>query len=170
MENIAMQLSDNEFTIPLFFEVCAKIEGQCAELYHYYSALHHENEELSQIWKKTALEEENHQKQFELAFRLRDDVKFELKVELERAKNIYGKLSNLIEHVRQNPPDIVTALTRAIEMEESLADLHLDCSVNFHDESVSRIFQALKDYDQDHVKSLRHFQSIMTLASAEMAG
>jgi rubrerythrin len=164
------QLDTTKDKAVLFFDVCAKIEGMCAQLYHYYSDLFKEHDDVSRTWKKTALEEENHQKQFELVNRLRDDIGFDLDADIDRTYRIHQKLNNLLVHVRQNPPDIVTALTKAIEMEESLSDLHLDSSVRFHDESVKRMFQALREYDLDHVKSLRHCLSIMMLPQAEMVG
>jgi len=156
--------------ILLFFEVCAKIEGLCADLYHYYSDIYAENTYAARILRKTALEEENHQKQFELVSRLREDVKFDVKTDIGRSRRVYDKLIKLLEHVRQSPPDIVTALTKAIEMEESLADLHLESSVRFHDESVIRMFEALREFDQNHVAALRHCLSVMMLPNAEMAG
>ena len=154
----------------LFFDVCAKIEGLCAQLYHYYSEIYKDNDDVSWLWKKTAMEEENHQKQFELANRLRDEIGFDLNADIERTYRIHQKLSNLLGHVQQNPPDVVTALTKAIEMEESLSDLHLDSSVRFHDESTRMMFQALREFDLDHVKSMRHCLSIMMLPHAEMVG
>jgi rubrerythrin len=154
----------------LFFDVCAKIEGLCAQLYHYYSDIYRDNDEVSRLWKKTALEEENHQKQFELVNRLRDDLGFDINADIDRTYRIHHKLNSLLAHVHQNPPDIVTALNKAIEMEESLSDIHLDSSVRFHDESTKKMFQALREYDLDHVKSLRHCLSIMMLPQAEMVG
>jgi rubrerythrin len=164
------ELDTTRDKVSLFFDECTRIEGLCADLYHYYSDLYRDSAEVSQLWKKTALEEENHQKQFELANRLQKAGGIELNADLDRAYRIHQKLVKLLEHVRQNPPDIVTALTRAIEMEESLADLHLDSSVHFHDESLRRMFQALLAYDQDHIKSLRHCLAIRMLPSAEMTG
>lgn len=153
-----------------YFDVCAKIEGLCAELYHFYSDIHVENEEVSKLWKKTALEEENHQKQFELASRIRDDVVFDLTADIEWTNRIHSKLSGLLQHVRKSPPDIETALSKAIEMEETLAELHLDSSVRFQDDSIRKLFQALHEFDQDHVKTLRHGLAIMTLSQSEMVG
>jgi rubrerythrin len=154
----------------LFFDVCAKIEGLCAELYHYYSDLFQENSEASQLWKKTALEEENHKRQFELANRLRDAAEFEIEADLERTYRIYQKLQNLLEHVRTNPPDIETALTKAIEMEEHLADLHMDSAVRFGNESIKEMFQSMRDFDKDHEKLLKHFLAIIKLPKADMLG
>jgi rubrerythrin len=165
MENL-----DNKDKTTLFFDVCAKIEGLCAQLYHYYSDVFQGDEDISKLWKKTALEEENHQKQFEFAFKLRNEVDFELKADLDWAYRIHGKLSTLLQHVRQNPPDIVTALNKAIEMEDVLADMHLDNSVRFQDESVRNMFKALSEFDQEHVKSLRHCLAIVTLHKTEMTG
>jgi rubrerythrin len=162
------ELDTTKDKIILFFDVCAKIEGLCATLYHYYSDIHKDNVDVSRLWKKTAMEEENHQKQFELANRLRDDVDIDLNADFDRFYRIHQKLNKLLVHVRQNPPDIVTALTKAIEMEESIADLHLESSVRFHDESISKMFQALQAFDQDHVKSLRHCLAAVTLPKSEM--
>src|SRR5450631_1593068 len=162
-----MQQHDSKDKIILFFDVCAKIEGLCAALYHYYSDIYKDNDDVSQLWKKTALEEENHQKQFELAYRLRDEVEFDLNADIDRIYRIHQKLNTLLEHVRQSPPDIVTALTKAIEMEENIADLHLESSVRFHDESIRKMFKALQEFDQDHVKALRHCLAIVTLSKAE---
>ena len=164
------QLDTDKDKIVLFFDVCAKIEGLCAALYHFYSDIHRDHADVSRLWKKTALEEENHQKQFELAFRLRDDIEFDLNADIDRFYRIHQILSNLLAHVRQNPPDIVTALTKSIEMEERIADLHLESSVRFHDESIRKMFQALQEFDQDHVKSLRHCLAVVSLPKAEMAG
>jgi rubrerythrin len=164
-----MQNSTDE-VIPRFFVVCARIEGVCAELYHYYSELHHDDEDMHQLWKKTALEEENHQKQFELAQRLLHDVDFTLESSLERAEQILHKLNNLQVHVRQTPPDVITALTRSIDIEERLSDLHIENSIGFADQSVKSLFKALGEFDQDHIKSLRHYLAIKTLANSEMRG
>ena len=154
----------------LFLDACSNIEGLCAKLYHYYSDIFKDNEDVSQLWKKTALEEENHQKQFELALRIRDDVKFDLTADFDKTLRIQQKLNNLLGHVHMAPPDIETALVKAIEMEEVLAELHLDSSVNFHDETIRKMFQAFRDFDQDHVKSLKHCLAIITLSQSEMVG
>jgi rubrerythrin len=122
------------------------------------------------MWKKTALEEENHQQQFELAHRIRNDVGYELNVDVDRACRVYQKLNVLLEHVRKNPPEVTTALTKALEMEETLADLHLDCSVHFQDESITQMFLAMRAFDQDHVAAMRRCLTITTLSKSEMAG
>ena len=157
-------------TLLLFFDVCARIEAMTAELYHYYSELFQDDADVAQLWKKTALEEENHQRQFELAIRLYDDAEFELKADLVRTHRIYHKLKNLLEHVRTTPPDMETAFSKAIELEEYLASLHMDSSVHFGNPSIQKMFQSFSDFDQDHVKALRHQLAVIQLPKAVMVG
>ncbi|GFE61229.1 hypothetical protein [Geobacter sp. AOG2] len=152
------------------FEICAKIEAQTAELYHYYSELFHENPDAAQLWHKTAIEEENHLRQFELADRLYRKADFALAVDTDRAERVCHKLGALLSHVRQQPPDLETALVRAIEMEESLADLHVESVVRFTDGSIQKIFRAMMSFDQEHVQSLKRFLAIITLARTDMTG
>lgn len=164
------QIKNKKDRMLLFFDVCARIEAHCAELYHFYSDLFHENDEVAQLWKKTALEEENHKRQFELAGRLRDDGIFEIEADFAKTYRIYHKLGNLLNHVRKNNPDLITALTKAIEMEEYLSDLHMESSVRFNDISVKEMFQAMRDFDQDHIKSLSLQLKIQLLPKSFMTG
>ena len=165
-----MSIQTDKERMILFFDSCARIEGICAELYHFYSDLFQGHEEVSQLWKKTALEEENHQKQFELAGRLRDNADFFVEADLERTYRVFKKLQTLLEHVRKNNPDMITAFSKAIEMEERLADLHMETSVRFGNNSIKELFKAMRDFDQDHIKSLKHCLAILMLPKADMAG
>lgn len=152
------------------FEICAKVEAQTAELYHYYSELFHENPDAAQLWHKTAVEEENHLRQFELADRLYRKADFSVAVDMGRAQRVCSKLGALLSHVRQHPPNLETALVRAIEMEESLADLHMESAVRFTDVSIQKIFSAMMRFDQEHVQSLKRFLAIITIAQTDMVG
>lgn len=165
-----MEKQTEKDKIRYFFNTCASIEELCAELYYYYSDIFSEYEEASQLWKKTALEEENHKEQFVLAGRLIDDAVFEVNANLERSQRVYKKMQNLISHVHGSAPDIFTALTKAIEMEESLEDLHMESSVRFGNESIRKMFLAMRDFDREHIKSLKRFLTIMMLPKADMVG
>jgi rubrerythrin len=165
----SMNTDHDQAATAYFLDQCIQIESLCAELYHYYSDLFRDNEEVSRLWKKTALEEENHQKQFELAYRLREECEFEVKGNIERVKHIHQKFIRLLEHVRQNPPDIVTALQKAIEMEESIADLHMESAVRSRDAHIHDMFQAMRKFDQGHMEALNVMLAVMKLPQTEMA-
>lgn len=155
----------------IFLEVCMGIEKLCAELYHFYSDLYGDDPEASRLWKKTALEEENHQRQFGLVLRLLSDIEFELsKDNLDRAYSIQHKLLRLIEHVKHNKPELLTAVTKAVEMEENLSDLHVHIALKFKDESLRQMFTALNEADCEHVADLKRFRTILYLPQCEMEG
>ena len=139
----------------LLFDVCREIEGIFAELYHFYSDLFADNVEASRMWKKTAMEEENHQHQFALARRMLSNIECVANVDIDSVVTVRDKLLKLVPYMKKNPPDLVTALTRAIEMEEKLMDLHASRAVSFSDPEIKKFFAAMINFDQDHVEMLR---------------
>ena len=154
-----------------FLEVCMGIEKLCADLYHHYSEIYEDIPEASQLWKKTALEEENHRRQFELALRLVNETEFEVSKDgLKRAYSIQYKLLNLMEHIKDNKPDLLTAVTKALEMESKLADLHVHTSLHFKDESMQKLFNTLSEADRDHVTDMQRYRTILYLPLCEMEG
>lgn len=154
----------------LFFDLCARIEGLTAELYHHYSHVYSFHADATRLWKKTALEEENHRLQIEMASRLRDEIESVLPDGLNVTSGIYQKLVRIVAGVKSNPPDLITALKKAIEMEERLVFLHVDSSVKFKDRELQRTFDALRKADQDHIRALRRQLAIETLAQTDMTG
>lgn len=157
-------------SVNLFLIICSKIEGICAELYHYYSELFHADSDSFHLWKKTAMEEENHQRSFELVLKLANECELDLITNYEKAVRIHKKLTELLVHVKQTPPDIYVAITKAIEMEYALADLHLDSAVHCKDEQIKNMLKTLQGDDAEHINALKRFQSILFLAKTEMAG
>ena len=154
-----------------FLNICMDIEGLCADLYHYYSKIYEDYPEASSLWKKAALEEENHQRQFELASRLWEETDFEVMHEsMKRAHSIQFKLVELIKNIKSIRPDLLTAVSKAVEMEEILADLHVQTSLKFKEESMQKLFHALSEADHDHVADLQRFRSILYLPLSEMKG
>jgi len=158
-------------TRKLFLDVCMDIEGLCADLYHYYSKIYVDVPEASRLWKKTALEEENHRKQFELASLLLKEAEYEVGYDsLRRAYLVQYKLVKLTEIIKDNKPDLLTAVSKVLEMEEKLADLHVYTALNFKEESMQKLFKAMSDSDCDHIAALQRYQTILYLPQCEMGG
>jgi hypothetical protein len=155
----------------IFLEICMGIERLCSELYNYYGDIYMDVPDASNLWRKTALEEENHQKQFELALRLINEVEFEVPEDsLKRAYSIQYKLLKLMNHIKSNKPDLETAVSKALEMEEKLADLHVQTSLTFKEESMQQLFMALSEADRGHVTDMKRYQTILHLPHSQMRG
>jgi len=153
----------------VFLEVCMGIEMLCADLYHIYSEIYEDIPEASRLWKKTALEEENHQMQFGLALRLLSGSEFEVpKESLKRAHSIQYKLLELINHVKGTKPELLTAVSKAVEMEEKLADLHVNAALHFKEESMRKLFKSLSKADHCHIADLQRYRTILYLPQCEM--
>jgi hypothetical protein len=154
-----------------FLDVCKSIEGLCAELYHYYSHIYADVPEASALWRKAALEEENHQRQFNLAIRTCDGTEFEINDDgLKRAYSVQHKLLELTDHIKSNKPDLLHAVSNAVRMEEQLADLHAHSSLKFKEESMQKLFRALYDADRGHIADLRQYLTVLSLPKSEMTG
>lgn len=154
-----------------FLEVCMGIEQLCADVYHFYSKIYKEIPEASRLWKKAALEEENHQRQFKLALRLLPETEFVVPPDsLKQANSIQCKLLKFMDHIKSNKPDLLAAVSKAVEMEERLADLHARTALKFRDESLQKLFKVLSEADRDHVVDLQSSRTILFLPHCEMGG
>lgn len=152
-----------------FLHMCMGIEGLCADLYHFYSKMFEDIPEASNLWKKTALEEENHRMQFELALRLVNEAEFEVSTDsLKRAYSIQNRLLRHFEQIKHHKPELLTAVSKAVEMEEKLADLHAHTSLHFKEESMQQLFKALSEADLDHVACMQRYRSNLDLSLCKM--
>ena len=159
----------NMMTRKIFLDVCIGIETLCAELYHYYSKIYEDVPEASRLWKKTAFEEENHRMQFELALKLLKETEFDVTEDnLKRAYSVQYKLLKLMDHIKNNQPDLLTAVSKAVEMEEKLADLHAHASLDFSDKSMQKLFKALNEADREHIGALKNYRTILYLPQSMM--
>ena len=106
-----------------------------------------------------------------MVLRLVDETEFEvLSDSLNRAHAIQFKLLKLMDNIKSAKPDLLTAVSKAIEMEEKLADLHIQTSLKFSEESMQNLFKALSEADRGHVADLQRYRSILYLPQSEMEG
>jgi hemoglobin-like flavoprotein len=153
----------------VFLDICMDIEGHCAEIYHFYSRIFEDNPEASHIWNKAAQEEESHRKQFEMALLLMRENEFEVPMDtLKRAYSVKVRLMTHIDHIKSNKPDLLTAVSKAVEMEDKLADLHVYTALKFNDDSMRKLFKEMSDSDRDHVAVLQRYHSILCMMNREM--
>jgi rubrerythrin len=138
-------------------QTCAAIERECAGLYHWLSDLFLDDRTVSTLWKKTALEEENHESQFLLAEKLADGILAVPLVDLATVIAELQRLKKLRQEFEDNPPDLIRALETAITIEEELDGFHLQKILLFSNEDHRKMFGAMMAHDRDHAESLRRF-------------
>lgn len=137
-------------------EICRDIEVTCSELYHYFEAIFSNAPNISLLWRKTALEEENHANQFVLALKLRrQGIVQSVNLDVSTAEEILTRIKRMNEEVRVKEPSIAEALLLAIELEEDLSEYHLSTIALFEEESHKKLFEAMMKNDHDHVVDLK---------------
>ena len=150
MSDKAMTLSEQ-----IMLEKCRDIELLCKELYDYFAELYSDNDNAVHIWRKTAMEEQNHADQFTLALKLRKDLPCTVLTDAAKIESILSSLRIVIAQVKAAPPVLVDALNSAIKLEKHLAEFHIDCVAKFEDESYRKMFNAMMSSDNEHIESLQ---------------
>lgn len=133
---------------------CHAIELASFELYSYFAKLFRTMPEISDLWKKTALEEERHATQFIMAAGIPGDLVLQVKTTPQRISRALADVTALLEEVKKNPPTIEEALALAVEMESRLVDLHMDCVLEFCHDPYNQLFREMMEADRNHAADL----------------
>lgn len=137
---------------------CAEIESVIARIYRILACLHAKEPPAERLWLKTAAEEDNHQSQFELGYRLCPAIVSGMVVDNESADGLLRKLLGAVVEIETSRPDIAAALEFAIDMEIKLSKFHMDGAIIFTDDSHRSMFWAMMAADDAHVQTLKDFQ------------
>jgi len=135
-------------------DFCRDIELMNEELYLYFADLFSENREVTALWVKTANEEANHAKQFELAIRLKNEVLESVSIDAWVVDAASRFVRTLLESAKKSPPSLADAVQLSIKLEERLSRLHLECIAIFSDETYKELFSAMTANDNRHLESL----------------
>lgn len=137
-------------------ELCRDVEVYVSELYYFFEESFHDIPDMARLWKKTALEEENHARQFVLAINLRkQDLVHDVNIDQESAEAVLNKVKLLYETMRRSKPEITDALCMAIDLEEELAGYHMSVLASFQDKSHRMLFEAMMNHDNGHALELK---------------
>lgn len=139
------------------FESCALLEEKVSQLYYLFAGLYADIPELAALWNKTAEEEENHMRQFELAARIARSAPHSHSVDPALVGQALDMITRLTDKVRQTPPGWQGALKLAIDIEEKLARFHMDSVAVYDDDSINNLFKSMMSCDEQHVQSLRNY-------------
>jgi hypothetical protein len=135
-------------------KLCAEMEREMGELYRDLAAVHAEDPELSQLWAKTAREEDNHARQFELAL-LYDEKLGTVLITADTAKALVGVVQEMRRRLADTPPSPTKALRTVVELEDRFADFHMTTVTTFGTPGLRKLFEAMMAADRDHAAALR---------------
>ncbi len=137
-------------------EICLKIEEGVSKLYRHFSRVYSDNTQASELWEKTAKEEDSHGEQFRFGMRLSGCNITHLKTNLEMAAAILKKIAVANEAVQRATPTLKDAYRYAINLEYAMAEYHMYSIACFEDENTSRMFKSMMNNDQGHISMLEN--------------
>lgn len=148
-----------------FLDACEQIERVAADLYHFYADHFVSDREISQLFRKTALEEENHVRMVQMAKRMVDQIRG-VNVDTRLGQAAATFITNHFEDVKKFPPALDQALQSSIRFEDKMSIFHSDNALLFTSNEVREIFTSLMKNDQEHVESLQRALSALQESSA----
>lgn len=146
----------------VLLEKCIKIELLCKELYEYFAELYANDDDAVRLWRKTAIEEQNHADQFTLALKLRKGMQCMVVADTARVESVINSLQVVIDKVKAEPPELKDALYSSIKLEKYLSEFHLTCVVMFEVDSHRKMFNAMMLSDQEHIGTLQEMYTMLT--------
>lgn len=144
---------DPAFSADRVIQTCRQIEFTLAAVYHALAELHRDVPDLAAVWTKTAFEEENHGRQFELASRLPGAIT-EAALQPEAAEEMLTRVREFDARMREAAPAPVEALRAMISMEKSLAGYHMALVGTFANPGTKKMFEAMMAADKRHAGTL----------------
>jgi rubrerythrin len=133
---------------------CCEIEETCAYLYRYFSRIYADNPKASELWEKTAKEEDNHAAQFHLACRIKYAGMTSLQTDLNTVNALLAKIQSVYDGVQKSIPTLKEAFRFAIALEQAMAAYHMHAVAKFEDKSLEKLFISMMKSDNEHIQML----------------
>jgi rubrerythrin len=141
-----------------FLNGCAEIEETVEAIYRLFAEALPEGHALRSVWLKLADDEGEHARQIRLAGRLpARDIFKGASLPQSRVDDLLQKARGLLRQLQGAPPSVTDALKLSLQMETEFSEVHVALAVEFQDEGIRRMFQALASGDERHANLLRHF-------------
>ncbi len=134
--------------------LCRDMEATMAELYFFLAAHHKDYGPVAALWLKTAREEQNHARQFEMAASHEEAIG-ELDLSVDDARALFESVSMEYNRLQKEQPEVIDALKTTVHLEECLVDFHVARMAQFHESATKKLFAAMLAADRDHIGALK---------------
>ena len=136
-------------------ETCARIEGTVAKVYRVLAGAHVSSPMLVGLWRKTADDEDSHERQIRFVIDNYDETKNVILVVPGRAETGLKAAEAVLAAIDKNMPAPVPALKMALELEELFKVFHAENATLHTDPTLKTLFATLKTGDDHHIGALK---------------
>jgi rubrerythrin len=150
-----------------FLNTCAEIEETVGAIYRLLADALPEGHELRRIWLEMADDEVDHARQIRFAARLPAREVFQgVNIPLARIEELLQTARAWQRKLTGVRPSISEALALALQLETDFSLVHVELAVEFQEESMRRLFQALANDDGRHAGQLRQYLAKLPMPPA----
>jgi rubrerythrin len=148
-----MKMDEQALPLKRCLDACQEIEEIASQIYHFNADLFADNDKISRLWRKTALEEENHALQVVLVKRIVKNIPG-THLDIFQSEATRNLIRALFEAIKRTHPPLEEAIRTAIVFEEMLARFHMDNACSFEEKEIAGLFKALMMHDREHIEDL----------------
>lgn len=139
----------------VFLETCYEIENTCAEMYHFFAEHFIDDMKMSRLWRKTAMEEENHARQVLLAKKMVESISWISLESWRNASEAREMVKQIASSVQKSPPTLQDALLLALKCEDKMEYFHIHNALLMKEKAGNSMFKAMMEEDLKHVELLK---------------
>jgi rubrerythrin len=147
-------MEDTIIKMHVFLDSCYELESSCARMYYLFAELFNEDEQVSLLWEKTALEEENHARHVQLAMKMVPSISWVCLDSWHNATATVEMIKQTICSVQESPPTLQDAIIMALECESRMENFHMHNAILVKENVGNSMFKALKKADHEHIEML----------------
>lgn len=148
-------MDDSTANTMMMLDACEDVEKVGADIYHFLADHFHENAPIARLWRKTALEEENHARQVMLAKKMMKNIVW---ISTDTWRKIFSaqvQIHGIFDRIQESAPSLKEALLFAIDMEAKMDFIHMQNSILMEDKAGNDLFVAMMKADQGHAARLK---------------
>lgn len=135
--------------------LCIEIEETAAKTYRQLSESTNLPTNLKVVMQVLADDEDQHAMQLRFALRLpAGSIVLDKKFDRAPVESLLARAKALLERTRQKDFDAKLAIEMGIELEQDFCQAHIGNCMEFHDQSMKKMFAALAQDDKAHMQKL----------------
>lgn len=148
-------MEDSMVNTMMMLDACEDVEKVGAEIYHFLADHFHDNAPIARLWRKTALEEENHARQVRLAKKMLKSIVWISTDTWRKIFSAQAQIHEIYGRIQDSTPSLKEALLFAIDMEEKMDFIHMQNSIIMEDKAGNDLFIAMMKADKGHAERLK---------------
>jgi rubrerythrin len=137
-----------------FLDACFEVESTTAEMYYYFAELFNDDTEITRLWIKTAMEEENHARHVQMAKKMVMSINWISIEAWHNASRAMAMVKQIARGVHHSPPSLANALRLSIQCENRMDYLHMQNAILMKENAGNSMFRAMLMEDRGHTMML----------------